>query len=275
MLESAEAQASEAVRELRHYASRVELDPEALREAEARIEALHAAARRHRVRPEELPATLAELEQRLHELELAVEPEALQKRGRRGARALRRGGEEAVGQARRRRAGALQGGHRGDAAARHAGGALRRRAAAAGRAAAQRGRGDRIRGGLASQPAAAPARQGRLGRRALAHQPGDPAGRGARPRRSPTLVFDEVDAGIGGAVAETVGRSLQALGKRAPGAVRHAPAAGRGVRRCAMVGGEIIAAAEGPACSAWIARRASRSSRACLAAPRHRAQARR
>jgi len=35
MLESAEAQASEAVRELRHYASRVDLDPEALREAEA------------------------------------------------------------------------------------------------------------------------------------------------------------------------------------------------------------------------------------------------
>ena len=50
MLESAEAQASEAVRELRHYASRVDLDPDALREVEARIEALHGAARRHRLR---------------------------------------------------------------------------------------------------------------------------------------------------------------------------------------------------------------------------------
>ena len=40
---------------LRHYASRVELDPQALRDAEARIEALHAAARKHRVRPEALP----------------------------------------------------------------------------------------------------------------------------------------------------------------------------------------------------------------------------
>jgi len=29
----------------------------------------------------------------------------------------------------------------------------------------------------------------------------------------PTLVFDEVDSGIGGAVAEIVGRLLQALGK--------------------------------------------------------------
>src|SRR3954469_9157591 len=79
MLESAEAQASEAVRELRHYASRVDLDPQALREAEARIDALHSAARRHRIRPEELPAKLAELEKRLHELQLSANPEALQK----------------------------------------------------------------------------------------------------------------------------------------------------------------------------------------------------
>ena len=77
LLDSAEAQASEAVRDLRHYASRVDLDPQALREAEARIEALYAAARKHRVRPEELPQHLAELERRLAELELAVDPEAL------------------------------------------------------------------------------------------------------------------------------------------------------------------------------------------------------
>src|SRR6185295_11350232 len=77
LLESAEAQAGEAVRALRHYAERVDLDPEALRRTEARIEALHAAARKHRVRPEALGARLAELEKRLAELELAVNPEAL------------------------------------------------------------------------------------------------------------------------------------------------------------------------------------------------------
>ena len=77
LLESAEAQAGEAARELRPYASRIELDPEKLREAEARIEALHAAARKHRVRPQELAERLAELERRLAELELAVNPEAL------------------------------------------------------------------------------------------------------------------------------------------------------------------------------------------------------
>jgi DNA repair protein RecN (Recombination protein N) len=45
LLEAAEAQASEAARALRHYAARVDLDPAAMREAEARIEAMHAAAR--------------------------------------------------------------------------------------------------------------------------------------------------------------------------------------------------------------------------------------
>jgi DNA repair protein RecN (Recombination protein N) len=56
MLESAEAQAGEAARDLRDYASRVELDPEALRDVELRIEALHAAGRKYRVKPTELPA---------------------------------------------------------------------------------------------------------------------------------------------------------------------------------------------------------------------------
>ena len=37
--------------------------------------------------------------------------------------------------------------------------------------------------------------------------------RGQHPRGSKTLIFDEVDAGIGGQVADVVGRRLQALGK--------------------------------------------------------------
>jgi len=67
------------VRELRHYASRLDLDPDALRAVEDRIEALHAAARKHRVRPEDLPQRHAQLQKRLAELELAVNPEALQR----------------------------------------------------------------------------------------------------------------------------------------------------------------------------------------------------
>ena len=44
----------------------------------------------------------------------------------------------------------------------------------------------------------------------------------------PTMVFDEVDTGIGGAVAEVVGPETAGPGRRAPGAVRDPPAAGRG-----------------------------------------------
>ena len=42
-----------------------------------------------------------------------------------------------------------------------------------------------------------------------------------------TLIFDEVDAGIGGEVAEVVGQKLQAAGRAISGAVHHAPAANR------------------------------------------------
>ena len=42
-----------------------------------------------------------------------------------------------------------------------------------------------------------------------------------------TLIFDEVDAGIGGAVADVVGARLQRLADRVPGALHHAPAADR------------------------------------------------
>ena len=48
-----------------------------------------------------------------------------------------------------------------------------------------------------------------------------------RRRTGKTLIFDEVDAGIGGRVADVVGSQLRALGDRVPGAVHHAPAADR------------------------------------------------
>ena len=45
--------------------------------------------------------------------------------------------------------------------------------------------------------------------------------------RELTTVFDEIDAGIGGRVAEAVGLKLKALAKKPAGAVRDASAAGR------------------------------------------------
>ena len=56
-----------------------------------------------------------------------------------------------------------------------------------------------------------------------------PAGQRADRGRK-TLIFDEVDAGIGGRVADVVGELLRELGGALPGAVHHPPAADRGAR---------------------------------------------
>ena len=212
LLASAEAQASEAARGLRDYASRVELDPAALRDAEMRVEALHAAGRKYRVRPAELPQLASSFTQRLAELELAASPEALQ-----------------------REVAAAKG--RYDAAAKKLSSRRNSAAQALGRDVTQAMQGLAMAGGrfaVALRPLEAPAAAGleevafevsshpslplrplakvasggELSRVSLAIQL-------VAARESPvgTLVFDEVDSGIGGAVAETVGRSLKRLGR--------------------------------------------------------------
>jgi len=212
LLESAEAQAAEAARELRQYASRVELDPQALREAEARIEALHAAARRHRVRPEGLAVLARELESRLAELELVSSPEALQ---RETAAACSRYDAAAQALSARRKAAA-------QALGREVTRTMQGLAMAGGRfaVALQSLEGPSAAGleevtfevsshaSLPLRPLARVASGGELARVSLAIQL-------VAARDSPvgTLLFDEVDAGIGGAVSETIGRSLKRLGR--------------------------------------------------------------
>ena len=250
LLESAEAQAAEAARALRHYASRVELDPEALRAAEARIEALHAAARRHRVKPEALPELLRESQARLAELELAVDPQALQR--------------EVDAAAQVYRAAAARLSERRAVAGRSLGGAvtkaMQQLAMAGGRfAVTLRALDSPAAGGLEEvefevsshpslplRPLAKVASGGELSRISLAVQL-------VASKSSPvaTLVFDEVDSGIGGAVAETVGRSLAKLGKdRQVLCVTHLP--------------QVAARAD----AQWTVTRASERGRvACAAAP--------
>jgi len=212
LLESAEAQASEAARELRHYASRVDLDPDALRQTEARIEALHAAARKHRVRPQDLGERLGELERRLAELELAVNPEAL-KREVAAARARYDGSSKRLSA---KRAAAAQ------ALSKSVTAAMQQLAMAGGRFNVNLAKLDEptpagaeeaqfevaSHPSLPLRPLAKVASGGELSRISLAIQM-------VAAKASPvaTLVFDEVDSGIGGAVADTVGKSLRGLGK--------------------------------------------------------------
>src|SRR5258708_15614781 len=54
-LEPAEIQWKEAAYSLSHYAQKLELDPDRLAQVEKRLDALHSAARKFRLRPETLP----------------------------------------------------------------------------------------------------------------------------------------------------------------------------------------------------------------------------
>jgi len=211
-LESASAQAGEALRELRRYATRIELDPQALREAESRIEALHAAGRKFRVRPAELPSLVLELQARLAELDLAVDPEAL----RREVGAARERFDASAKKLSARRKSAAQ------ALSKAVSEGMQQLAMTGGRFAVElrpvetpaATGAEEVEFTVSSHPSlplrplAKVASGGELSRISLALQlvasRGSPVG---------TLVFDEVDAGIGGAVAETVGRSLRRLGR--------------------------------------------------------------
>lgn len=212
MLESAGAQAAEAARGLRDYASRVDLDPQALREVEQRIEAMHAAGRKYRVKPAALPALERELAQRHRELELAASPDALRRevvaaearygaaanqlsaRRKSAAQALSRMVTEGMQQL------AMKGGRFSVA--------LRALEVPTGAGLEEVEFEVSSHPSLALRPLAKVASGGELSRVSLALQL-------VTAKASPvaTLVFDEVDAGIGGAVAETVGRALRKLGQ--------------------------------------------------------------
>jgi DNA repair protein RecN (Recombination protein N) len=213
MLESAEAQAGEAARDLRDYASRVDLDPEALRASEARIEALHAAGRKYRVKPADLPTLEQDIGQRFAELELAASPEALQ-----------------------REVASAKG--RYDAAARKLSVKRKNAAQGLGREVTQAMQTLAMAGGRFSVSLKALSEPGAAGAEEIAFEVASHPSLPLRPlskvasggelsrislaiqlvaaKESPvgSLIFDEVDSGIGGAVAETVGRSLKKLGKQ-------------------------------------------------------------
>ncbi|GAB0149690.1 DNA repair protein RecN [Marichromatium sp. PS1] len=214
LLETASIHAGEAAAALRHYLDGLELDPDALATVEARLEQLQALARKHRIFPAQLPEYLAERRAELDALEQASVALAGLAEAREAAWGRYLQGAEALGEARTAAATRLEEtlstamGELGMAGGRFAV-ALEplptERAAAGGL--------ERItfmvsaNPGQPLQPLARVASGGELSRIGLAIQVAT-----AACGRIPTLVFDEVDVGIGGGVAEIVGRLLRRLG---------------------------------------------------------------
>jgi DNA repair protein RecN (Recombination protein N) len=213
VLEPARIQIQDAVYSLRRYQQKLDIDPERLRAAETRLDAVHTACRKYRITPEEIPGTLERSRTRLKTLDASGDPEAL-------ARLEAEARAAYLGRADRLSAG------RRDAARKlstEVTAAMQELAMAGGRfevtlellnEPAAYGR-EQIafcvaaHASIAPQPLARVASGGELSRLSLAIQNVT-----TRVAAVPTLVFDEVDAGIGGRVAEIVGRMLKRLGRR-------------------------------------------------------------
>jgi DNA repair protein RecN (Recombination protein N) len=216
LIDGATVQLEEAAANLRHYLDGLEMDPARLGVVEQRIGRIHDLARKFRVGPERLLALAAERRAELEQLEQAdqsldalwAEREHALETLRTAAEALSASRQQAAARLSEIVTSAMQdlgmvGGQfqvevsRGDLDQINAQGL------------------DRIaflvsaNPGQPLQPLAKVASGGELSRISLAIQVAT-----AEVGGIPTLVFDEVDVGIGGGVAEIVGRLLRRLGER-------------------------------------------------------------
>ncbi|HEY0817260.1 MAG TPA: DNA repair protein RecN [Rhizobacter sp.] len=227
VLQSAQTQLQDAAHTLTSYLGHAELDPERLRELDERLSAWMSLAKRYRRPPAELPALLTQWKDELRALDAAADLDGLE-------RALKDAASAYDAEAKRVSA------QRKAAAPKLATAitqAMQQLGMAGGRFEVQLNAQDErqafgvesaeflVAGHAGSTPRALGkvASGGELSRIALAiavttsqlAQGGEAAG---------TLIFDEVDAGVGGAVADTVGRLMKQLGRdRQVMAVTHLP----------------------------------------------------
>ncbi|MBZ0104498.1 MAG: DNA repair protein RecN [Sulfuricella denitrificans] len=211
ILDSVAAQMQEAAYGLRHYLQRLDMDPDRLRQTEQRLEQVHDMARKYRVAAEQLPQLLREGSARLSELQQLGSADALQ-RQEAGAQAAYLTQAQALSASRKRMAQEL---------GLKVSEAMQALAMAGGRFevalhALAEGNMHGLEqveflvsshASLAPRPLVKVASGGELSRISLAIQVVT-----SKVAAVPTLIFDEVDVGIGGGVAEVVGKMLQGLG---------------------------------------------------------------
>ena len=223
VLASSLAQAEDAARSLGAYLRKTELDPARLAQLDQRMSLWMSLSRRYRRSPPELPGLLGSWKEELARLDAAADLAALEAAEKQHgalymaeARSLSRARAKAAPQLAKSITLAMQGlGMQGGrfevalekAAQPTAGGLEEITFLVAGHA------------GTTPRPVGKVASGGELSRIALAI-----AVTTSQLGTAQTLIFDEVDAGIGGAVAETVGRLMKQLGRdRQVLAVTHLP----------------------------------------------------
>ena len=223
VLQGALAQIGDACHDLQHHASHTELDPAALEALDQRLSLWLSLARRFRLQPEELPERLAQWQQQLAELDRSSDVDGLQQAERAAHKALliaARQLSSARAQAATRLSQEITAAMQGLGMA---GGRFEARLVALPEPQAHGL--ENVEFLVAGHPGSTPrpvgkvASGGELSRIALAISVTT-----SRLGHAPTLIFDEVDSGIGGAVAQTVGRLMRQLGQdRQVLAVTHLP----------------------------------------------------
>lgn len=213
MVESAQNDLQEAVYALRHYPQKVDIDPQKLRQQEQRMAAVVDASRKYRVIPEQLPEVLQCIVVRLDDLGSEADLVALAQQEA-AAREQYLSAAKKLSAARKKAAEklsceitsamqtlAMEGGHFAVALKSLAEGDAQGLEALEFQVA--------INPGSPLRSLAKVASGGELSRISLAIQVA-----ASQAATVPTLIFDEVDSGIGGRVAEIVGVLLKRLGQR-------------------------------------------------------------
>ena len=209
-LSNAQIQIDEAIHGLNRYRQKMDLDPDRLAELEARMQVLHTAARKYKVNPDQLPDLWISSQEKLAAFTAAQDIESLrQKLKIQESDFLKLAKDLST---RRQQAAIELGQAVSDAMQRLAmsGGQLQ---VLVSPTEASRYGIDQIEfliaahSGSTPKPLAKVASGGELARISLAISVIT-----SKASFTPTLIFDEVDSGIGGAVAQTVGELLKQLG---------------------------------------------------------------
>ena len=211
-IESARIATAEAASDLNSYLSSLELDPDQLHHTETRMSAVFEVARKFRVEPEEIPFLTQSLHEKLASAHAGINLDALEAQAT-AARAHYEQCANVLSQAR------IKAGHEMASAVTEA---MQTLAMAGGQFQVSITPGTPgphgidtveflVAGHAGSQPRALAkvASGGELARLSLALSV-----IASQAARVPTLIFDEVDSGVGGAVAEVVGQLLKSLGQR-------------------------------------------------------------